>query len=560
MDGTSSGMSQSSRASSCSAVRHSISGGDADINDEDLAVPLPKPLVVLRDEATLSSAKAPSIPEPKNGARVHFHYGTEHHLVGLSPHFWAHTPMLIGDILSLGLINGVDCIMSPARYENIHHTNDKAQNESSGISAGRKRRRPDPDVKSSFEIPIIDYLVPVSRCDICGFIVNMEIRANSILYLLDDGTGLIDCLAWEDDSDSLPSLVDTHARHATGCSGKIGGSTFRVGDAVRIRGKIRCVTVGGETRMIDVAPVENGVVDSAKMQRQRYEIPINVVREISVATIERMLGWQSISGLDGEIVHWLKCLQLGRRVDLVGRTGEIKNVDRPVAHEMFEEDNFRDCQELLEPIHNGAGVLSLLGKDIESRAAQMGATDLAEDDDGAWRLFGPDCSCKLLHKDILLYCHCNSTSAALDPRQAFRDVLLEYLVDMQNKEPSKPLKFQYGQLLKDETLFAAATNTVATTTNPAANARRLFVNTFRALRCDGIIYLEKEESDTYLLITRSGVLEPYLSRILDKDLSTLERSMWRLNPPPYLTRVPGNRLRFVMKNLIAKEKDEAATS
>lgn len=42
--------------------------------------------------------------------------GVEHHLLGLSPQYWAHTPLLIGDILSLGLVNGVDCMMSASPH------------------------------------------------------------------------------------------------------------------------------------------------------------------------------------------------------------------------------------------------------------------------------------------------------------------------------------------------------------------------------------------------------------------------------------------------------------
>lgn len=558
-------MSQS-LSSNWSAAPATTSGGDADNNNDDLPVPLPKPFHEVHDapvdsEATSSSVNAINGPASNS---THFYYGTEHHLLGLSPQFHAAPPMLIGDVLSLGLINGVDCITSPPRYEDEKRTYNK-QNQQ---SPGRKRRLSDATsstATASSLIPIIDHIIPVSRCNICGFIVNMERRANSTLYLLDDGTGLIDCVAWEDDSDgvySLPPLVDTYHPGNTVGYGSSSGGTFRVGDSVRIRGKIRCISVGTETRTVVVAPVGDGIDGTTSVKhRQRYEIPIKAVREITVATIERTLDWRSNIGLDEEVVHWLKSIQFVQRVELRDDGEKMRryrnvsvNREQPV-YNILDEDHVRNCKELLEPIRNGADVLHLLGNNIVSRVEQSDRIVVTDDDYGAWRLFGPDCSCNLPHKEMLLYCHCLATSESLDPRQSFRDALLKRLVEMQSKKPSMPLKFQYGQLLKDAGLFAVASHIVAATSNPAANARRLFVNTFRALRDDGIFHLDDQESDTYLLISRSGVLEPYLSQLLDKDSSALERSMRRVNPPAYLKKVPPNRLRVVMKNLVAKKRD-----
>ena len=46
--------------------------------------------------------------------------GAEHFLVGLTPHYWAHIPMLISDVHHLGLVNGVSCIVECCDHCSTH--------------------------------------------------------------------------------------------------------------------------------------------------------------------------------------------------------------------------------------------------------------------------------------------------------------------------------------------------------------------------------------------------------------------------------------------------------
>lgn len=445
--------------------------------------------------------------------------GVEHHILGLSPQYWAHTPMLIGDILSLGLINGVDCMMStPRRGEHPEET--------------KKRRRPSEDCAND-RAPIIDHVVPLSRCEIIGFVVSRERKANSTLYLLDDGSGLIDCICWEDDGDgvySLPPLVDTYPFRSTS-----NGSTFGVGDCVRIRGKIKCISVGAESRPVDIAVVGNN--RGVPSNLQRYEVPIHVVREIAVATMEHVLDQKTNNGLDAETTHWLKCVRFAESIEIQCGT-DAANI-----------------QGEIEQIRNGADVLNILGNDLLSKMTHTEAIDVDEEDNGAWRVFGPDCTCRLPHKDELLYCHCLASFEALDPHQIFRDALLKHLIDMMGENPtSSPFRFHYGSLMTIDHLIDIATKTVPETPNPAINVHRIFANTFKALRNDGIVYLDDQDNDIYLLISKSTALIPYLSPLIDKESSALERSMRRSNPPPFIKKVPASRLRFVTKYLLANSK------
>ena len=457
--------------------------------------------------------------------------GVEHHLLGLSPQYWAHTPLLIGDILSLGLVNGVDCMMSASPHSPEHDEQPDPQIcLHNNQIPGRKRRRPSEDSEDDKVSGIaIDHIIPISRCEIVGFIVSKERKANSTLYLLDDGSGMIDCISWEDDVDgtySLPPLIETYPNR-----NDLEQNSFRVGDCVRIRGKIKCISIGSESRTIDISVVGDNTISKGASSRhtQRFEVPVNVVREIVVATMEHVLDPNTSNGIDPQTTHWLKCIHFARRI------GIQSDADA-------------------EPIRNGADVLGLLGNTMSTKLTGANVIDIGEEDNGAWRVFGPDCNCRLPHKDELLYCHCLAKFEALDPQQVFRDALLKHLLEMMEKDSTNPLRFHYGSLQEDEHLHGIAAKTVSETTNPDINVRRLYFNTFKALRNDGIIHLDDQDADIYLLISKSNVLVPYLAPLVSKEASALEKSMRRANAPPFVKKVPATRLRFVTKCLLANSK------
>ena len=88
-------------------------------------------------------------------------------LVGLSPAYWAHVPLSIRQVHDLQLLQGINVLVQPP---------------SSPSSASSKEPSP--------------RLLPLSKCELVGVIVAVESRGDSVIYVLDDGTGLIDCLYW----------------------------------------------------------------------------------------------------------------------------------------------------------------------------------------------------------------------------------------------------------------------------------------------------------------------------------------------------------------------------
>ena len=163
--------------------------------------------------------------------------------------------------------------------------------------SGRKRRRSSGGIDTN--IPIVDHVVPVSRCDVQGVIVNVERRAGSTLYLLDDGTGLLDCIRWENYDDDVYTLPPLVGASETNCA----GPEYGVGDQVRIWGRIRLVYVGAGARAIDLAVSANGEEDDNSVV-ERHEIPKDVVREIAVVSMKEaiILGKRNMDCLDCEAI------------------------------------------------------------------------------------------------------------------------------------------------------------------------------------------------------------------------------------------------------------------
>ena len=323
-------------------------------------------------------------------------------------------------------------------------------------------------------------LVSVSRCEIQGVVVNVQRKSHGVvLYLIDDGTGFIDCLDYEEDYYSLPSL--DKAFHNT-------GNSIDIGDTVSIRGKIRVVAVDNDG---------------------------TVHREVHVSCIERLDGHRA----DANALHWLRCIQM------------TKN---------------QTAMSLL----NGDHVLHALG---ENFAAKLQSGELAQD----LQHFGKACKCNLPQKDTLLYCHCHATPETLDPMFTFRDAVLLKLLEIEASLPAtdtSPLCFLYKDIVADTNLTKIALETVSATSMPTVNKKRLFVNTFRALRDDGVVYLLDVEKDEYMLLSKSRVLEPHVRE--------LAQFPWlRFNPPNYLVRVPYSRLKHVSRYMgEAKRQDNCNLS
>lgn len=394
--------------------------------------------------------------------------GAEHFLVGLAPHYWAFIPMLICDLYHLGLVNGVDCMVIGSRSCRF---------------------------------------IPVSKCTLMGVVVNVDRKSNgSTLYLIDDGTGLIDCLKWnKSDYYKLPPLVDD------GDEGE--DSPFQIGDLVRVMGRLRTISVQGirETRR-----------SKSGIEWDIYEC----VREVRVTSMGHVVVSNKEDSprffcSDPETRHWIKSIEWKENRTTEGGTG----------------------------IANGADTLRLLGPKIAQQALEKSDFPAADDDVGAWRVFGTSCRCELPYKHALLYCHCQATAEALDPFLIFRDAVLNKLVKMEQEQQSSAmtLQFPYQAILGDSELQKVAKKIGESNRTPV---QRLFLKTFAALRKDGVLHLRDQSADIYVLISRSRVIEPHLQKKMAKDKkSQLDYKLLQLERQSILKAVPNSRIQHVKRCL-----------
>jgi len=230
-------------------------------------------------------------------------------VVGISPQYWAYTRMLVIDVLNLKLKDGINWLQPPSSTSRIS--------------------------------------TPVSKCLLFGHIVySAKRRDGSMVYILDDGTGMIDCVHWFSDSTQdpyqLPSLTDTLDYYGH-------NDCFSVGETVRIFGKIECLASTTKTEMTHQGTLEIGSNHTSR----------SVVREIHVRIIERVEDY-----LVSEVNQWMDSCRLD-----------------PIS--------LHSC-------------LDSLGPKIRSQIQNRSDLPAVDDDLSSWRIFGMNCNCELPYMEDLL--------------------------------------------------------------------------------------------------------------------------------------------------------------
>jgi hypothetical protein len=389
---------------------------------------------------------------------------------GISPQFWSHVPMTVLDVLNLTLRDGINCIVTHPPTTHRPHQQQQQQR-------CRSWR-------------------PVSKCLLVGSVVSAAVRRDgSMAYVLDDGTGFIDCVHWpagdwKHDVYHLPDLDDR------GCDDveMTPPQRVSVGDLVRVFGKVECLAL--------------------VRTKGRLEEEV-VIREVQATLIEPVL--ENALAVEGQ--HWWNCIKSSQ-------------VEGPSCF------------------------LELLGPQIQSQVNDRMDLPAAADTIGSWRVFGTSCRCNLSYKDSLLYCHCQAKVEPLDPTNSFRDALLEVLLAMQ-ASCTKKLVFTYKTVKSDAQLRAVAAKELRTLDGSSSGIiDKMFLNTFRALRHDGIVHLLNNHTDEYLLITRNWVLEPFVrSQLVDKASPYPKHYVDFTNAPPYLSRIHNDRILFIKRCIVAGAND-----
>ena len=421
----------------------------------------------------------------------------DYRLIGLSPQYWSYTPMLIGDLIGLPLINGVDCLLTTSQ----HHTQ---RNVVDDASENDMQHKDENENEESWNI------LPLSRVLLRGIATAIDQRPNGCtLIVLDDGTGAIDCRYWDDSqSHSAFNLPPLLAEHETIKKGR--RCRFVVGDSLEVMGKIKTLTAGTSTGTLSTSSTT------------RLEARHGCVREVhasSVCLIEK--GQTRMANQwNGETVHWLKSLNFfSKQCNTTNSTSKIR-------------------------LRNGKDVLPLLGAAISNSILGDGScdyTNLDRANDSNTVLHRKCCQTVAIFRYAFFYCHCEATLEVLDPNLQFRDALLNRLLDIESQLqhtsdttfPSAtedcmdlcqivqsdalppPLLFTFESIYKNEEItsianeIAVSSSSSSTTT---ANAQRLIRKTFAALTNDGILSLYDLEQDLYLLVSRARVIEPFLRR------------------------------------------------
>ncbi|KAG7339699.1 hypothetical protein IV203_025256 [Nitzschia inconspicua] len=404
------------------------------------------------------------------------------YLAGICPQFWSHVPMMIQDVHNLQLIDGIHCLDLMGRKQ----PSPKTDSESSSSSSSNT-------VDESWTI--YHRYAPISKCLLVGTIVYADIRRDgSMVYVLDDGTGLMDCVHWStsdqhQDIYHLPDLMGNHQLWVK--------EVFAVGDTVRVFGKIECLAR------------EN--IDKSGLEKRQ-----TVVAEIQAALIEPVQG----DTMAIEARHWQR-----------------RNTASPKSIQYW---------------------LDLLGPQIQAQIYDRVNLPAADDTLGQWRVFGPSCQCDVLYKESLLYCHCVATLEPFDPSLGFRDALLGHLLQLQAQQdkmlvfPYKSVKTN-SKLRKLAVQHAANPGHE----DEEIIVDQMFRNTFRTLRKDGIVYLCNCDTDEYLLITRDRVLEPFVRNQMEQERQGqqgAERMSQRRNyvdmedAPQYISKtVHMERLRYIQR-------------
>ena len=70
------------------------------------------------------------------------------------------------------------------------------------------------------------------------------------------------------------------------------------------------------------------------------------------------------------------------------------------------------------------------------------------------------------------------------------------------------LEFLYQIVVDDQELRSISSEVVASTAYPEINQRRLYTNTFKMLRKDGVLCLVNIQKDIYVLLSKNRVLIP----------------------------------------------------
>ena len=195
-----------------------------------------------------------------------------YHLLSLSPAYRSYNPLLIGTIhRQILLVNGVDAFILLDDDEACTHGGDNRDGDQGEESCTESKKDYNRNDRENIEEPLLKkqknsrpttrtpssryytakHIIPMTKCEIVGIVQYIHYKANgSSVMIIDDGTGLIDCIYWDDDE----SNVEMH-QFLRFVSDKQNDPNYApvkvmVGDLVRIQGQMRVLSIDHGSRMV----------------------------------------------------------------------------------------------------------------------------------------------------------------------------------------------------------------------------------------------------------------------------------------------------------------------
>ena len=369
-----------------------------------------------------------------------------YHLIGLSPIFWNYNPLLIQTIHSnVLLINGINALVL---VDNNKY--DEPMDMDTSTTSSKT---------TNTNILNANHVIPISKCEIVGILQYVQYKSNnSVIMIIDDGTGLMDCIYWNnnDDNDEILNIIYGYCNNNDDNK----SNKFKVGDIVRIKGQLRVLSIDHESQMI--LQIENNHYEhnttGNNTNNDYYTLweGYHCSREVYVHSIEK------ITDLVRESLHWLISLQFIKRIentihirkentDNIGLLGRIQEVDNDIITNEDFCSYDEGWQERLEtrllntPVYDGLDMYNTLSNEMKTIVKNNQNFTIHNDDmDYEWNsnekilrdYHGRQCRCKrksLLYMDDLMYCHCIASKEPLDGELKFRDALLELLLQMESK-------------------------------------------------------------------------------------------------------------------------------
>jgi hypothetical protein len=190
------------------------------------------------------------------------------YLAGICPQFWSHVPMTINDVHRLQLMDGIYCMdLGSQQHPSLLADTPASSVATSLASRGICKNDDDAFTTKGIDTLLFHRLAPISKCLLVGTIVYANVRRDgAMVYVLDDGTGLVDCVHWstsdqQHDIYYLPNIQGDEKEDQV-------QDRFAVGDLVRVFGKLQCLrsVAGqkwiGEVQAAIIEPLQDDVASA----------------------------------------------------------------------------------------------------------------------------------------------------------------------------------------------------------------------------------------------------------------------------------------------------------